>query len=48
MAKNRYPFRFPDEDIKHQFKICAVIENKSINELLGEIVVRYLKETKEA
>lgn len=48
MVNNPFPFRFPSREIKQEFKITAFNLNKSMNELLGEIVVRYLKETKEA
>lgn len=44
----QFLFRFPDENVRREFKILAVSLNKSMNELLGEIVVRYLKEIKEA
>jgi hypothetical protein len=39
-----FPFRFPSEDSKKQFKLIAFNLNKSMNELLGEIVTRYLEE----
>lgn len=44
----RYTFRFPTRETRQEFKILAATLNKSMNELLGEIVVRYLKETKRA
>ena len=44
----QFLFRFPDESVRREFKLLAVSLDKSMNELLGEIVVRYLKETKRA
>lgn len=37
-------FRFPSEDSKKDFRLIAFSLNKSMNELLGEIVTRYLEE----
>ena len=39
-------YRFPNENIKREFKVHAANQNKSMTELLGEIVTRYLEETK--
>lgn len=41
-----FPFRFPSETVKRDFKVLAFNMNKSMNELLGEIVIRYLSEMK--
>jgi hypothetical protein len=43
-----FVFRFPDADTKLNFSVAAAKLNKSMNELLGEIVTRYLEETKRA
>ena len=43
-----FVFRFPDADTKLNFRVAAAKLNKSMNELLGEIVTRYLEETKRA
>lgn len=43
-----YLFRFPTGSIKQEFKIHALTLNKTMNELLGELVVQYLEETKRA
>ena len=46
---SRFPFKFPDESIRRDFKLRAVSLDKSMNELLVELVIRYLsKESKEA
>ena len=48
MTNNQFLFRFKSLDEK-AFKILATQMNKSMNELLGEIVVQFiLKETKKA
>lgn len=41
-----FPFRFKDENQKREFKVIAFNLNKSMNELLGELVARYLDEIK--
>jgi hypothetical protein len=46
MTDNTYCFRFESAKQKQEFKIAATIENKSMNEILGEFVVRYLSEKK--
>lgn len=43
-----FPFRFESEEQKQEFKLIAFNLNKSMNGLLGEIVNRFLKETKKA
>ena len=43
-----FVFRFPDADTKLDFRVAAAKLNKSMNELLGDIVIRYLEETKES
>ena len=43
-----FPFRFESEKQKREFKFIAFTLNKSMNGLLGEIVNRFLKETKRA
>ncbi len=43
-----FPFRFESEEQKREFKFIAFTLNKSMNGLLGEIVNRFLKETKKA
>lgn len=48
MINNPFPFRFPSASIKQEFKVTAFNLNKSMNELLGELVVQYLEETKRA
>lgn len=48
MTNNQFLFRFKDVAERQAFKLEAVKLNKSMNELLGEIVGRYLKETKRA
>ena len=46
---SRFPFNFPNESVRRDFKLRAVSLDKSMNELLGELVIRYLySETKEA
>ena len=37
-----------DKPTKNKLKAQAALEGKSMTKLLGELVVRYLKETKEA
>lgn len=37
-----------DKSTKNKLKAQAALEGKSMTKLLGELVVRYLKETKEA
>ena len=39
-----FPFRFKSEEQKREFKVLAFNLNKSMNELLGEIVTQYLSE----
>ena len=39
-----FPFRFKDEKQKREFKIRAFNLEKSMNELLGDLVERYLSE----
>ena len=34
----RYTFRFPTREARQQFKIASATLNKSMNQLLGEIV----------
>jgi hypothetical protein len=41
-----FPFRFKDENQKREFKVRAFNLDKSMNELLGELVARYLEEIK--
>lgn len=45
MSKD-FLYRFPDENVKREFKIHAANQDKTMTELLGEIVTRYLEETK--
>lgn len=42
-----FSFRFDSGEQKHEFKIEAAKENKSMNQLLGELARGYLKEKKE-
>ena len=48
MTNNQFLFRFKDIAQRQAFKLEAVKLNKSMNELLAEIVERYFKETKRA
>ena len=48
MNNNQFLFRFKDVAQRQAFKLEAVKLNKSMNELLGEIVDRYFKEIKRA
>lgn len=48
MTNNSYLFRFPTSEDKKNFKLVATNLNKTMNELLGELVTRYLREKKEA
>lgn len=48
MTTSVFSYRFPSEEIRREFKVCAFNQNKSMNELMGEIIVRYLRETKRA
>lgn len=48
MTNNQFLFRFKDVAQRQAFKLEAVKLNKSMNELLAEIVERYFKETKRA
>jgi hypothetical protein len=41
---NAFPFRFKDEKQKREFKVRAFYLDKSMNELLGDLVTRYLDE----
>lgn len=41
---NAFPFRFKDEKQKREFKVRAFNLEKSMNELLGDLVTRYLDE----
>ena len=45
MSKD-FLYRFPDENVKREFKIHAANQDKTMTELLGEIVTRYLEEAK--
>ena len=45
--ENQIPFRFPTAEMKTEFQIHCVKLHISMNKLLGEIVTRYLEETKE-
>lgn len=38
----KFNFNFPSREIRQQFKIAATRLNKSMTQLLGEIVVEYL------
>jgi plasmid stability protein len=35
-------FRFPDDNTKRDFRVEAAKLNKSMNELLGDLVIQYL------
>ena len=48
MTNNQFLFRFKSLDEKNAFKIIATQMNKSMNELLGEIVIQFMEETKRA
>ena len=41
-----FPFRFKDEKQKREFKVHAFEIEKSMNELLGDLVEHYLSEIK--
>lgn len=43
---NGFPFRFKSEEQKKEFKVLAFNMNKSMNELLGDLVTQYLSEIK--
>lgn len=43
-----FSFRFDNAKQKLEFKIEAAKENKSMNQLLGELAKGYLREKKEA
>lgn len=42
----RYTFRFPTRETRQNFKIVATTLNKSMNQLLGELVIDYLRKIK--
>ena len=41
-----FPFRFKSLEQKREFKVLAFENEKSMNELLGDLVDRYLSEIK--
>lgn len=43
-----FAFRFPDADTKLKFRVESAKLNKSMNELLGDLVTRFLSEQKKA
>jgi hypothetical protein len=45
--ETQFLFRFPTKETRQAFKLQAVLADKSMNELLGELVVHYLKKKKE-
>lgn len=46
MKDREFPFRFPTLETKRQFKIVAATIDKSMNQLLGELVIDYLRKIK--
>ena len=42
----RYTFRFPTRETRQKFKIVATTLDKSMNQLLGELVIDYLRKIK--
>lgn len=42
--ETQFLFRFPTMETRQAFKLQAVLANKSMTELLGDLVVRYLSE----
>ena len=40
-------FRFPSDNSKRDFRVEAAKQNKSMNELLGDLVIRFLRDKKE-
>jgi hypothetical protein len=41
-------FRFPDDNTKRDFRVEAAKLNKSMNELLGDLVIQFIKRKKES
>ena len=40
----KFIFRFPSREIRQQFKIVATTLDKSMTQLLGEIIVNFLED----
>jgi hypothetical protein len=45
--ETQFLFRFPTMEARRAFKIQAVLANKSMTELLGDLVVQFLEDKKE-
>ena len=45
--ETQFLFRFPTVESRRAFKIKAVLANKSMTELLGDLVVQFLEDKKE-
>lgn len=41
-------FRFPDDNTKREFRVEAAKLNKSMNELLGDLVIQFIQRKKES
>lgn len=42
--ETQFLFRFPTVETRKAFKIQAILANKSMNALLGDLIERYLSE----
>ena len=45
--ETQFLFRFPTTETRRAFKLQAVLANKSMTELLGDLVTQYLADKKE-
>lgn len=45
--ETQFLFRFPTTETRRAFKLQAVLANKSMTELLGDLVTQYLQDKKE-
>ncbi len=46
--ETQFLFRFPTVEARQAFKLQAVLANKSMTELLGDLVTQFLEEKREA
>lgn len=45
--ETQFLFRFPTVETRRAFKLKAVLANKSMTELLGDIVIQFLEDKRE-